>query len=162
MRTLMLVVVFGSAALVAQTGGPQVTPQDLLDGLKDPGKWLTYGGDYNGHRHSPLTQITPDNAGQLSAQWTFQTGTLGSFQTTPIVVDGVIYATGFNNNAWAIDARSGRQIWRYRRNLPEDMHLCCGAVNRGFCMPSERLVMTTIVAYLLYIDRRTGSVPCDI
>ena len=65
-------------------------------------------GDYNGQRHSPLTQITPENVNQLSAQWTFQTGTLGSFQTTPIVIDGVLYVTGFNNNAWAIDARSGR------------------------------------------------------
>src|SRR4051812_16285729 len=81
---------------------------------------------------SPLTQITPQNVGQLSAQWTFQTGALGNFQTTPIVIDGIIYATGWNNNAWAIDARTGRVIWRYRRNLPEAMHLCCGAVNRGF------------------------------
>jgi len=162
MRALLLVAVFGSAVLAAQAGAPQVTPQDLLDGLKDPGKWLTYGGDYNGHRHSPLTQITPDNAGQLSAQWTFQTGTLGSFQTTPIVVDGVIYATGFNNNAWAIDARSGRQIWRYRRDLPEDMHLCCGAVNRGFGVLGDRLFMTTIDAHLLSLDMKTGGVLWDI
>src|SRR5262249_62208456 len=110
-RALLPVVVLGSA-LAGQPGGLQVPPQDLADGLKDPGKWLTYGGDYNGHRHSPLTQLTPQNVGQLSAQWTFQTGALGSFQTTPIVIDGVIYATGFNNNAWAIDARSGRTIWR--------------------------------------------------
>jgi alcohol dehydrogenase (cytochrome c) len=117
MRALLMILI-GSVTLAAQTAGPQVTSQDLLDGLKDPTRWLTYGGDYSGTRNSPLTQITPENVNQLSAQWTFQTGTLGSFQTTPIVADGVIYATGFNNNAWAIDARSGRQIWRYRRNLP--------------------------------------------
>ena len=87
----------------------RVTPQDLLDGLKDPGLWLTYAGDYTGQRHSPLTQITPANVDRLTAQWTFQTGTLGSFQTTPIVIDGVLYVTGFNNNAWAIDARSRRR-----------------------------------------------------
>src|SRR5262249_43858230 len=97
MRALLLVVVFGSA-LAAQTGGLQVTPQELAAGLKDPGKCLPYGGDYTAHRHSPLTQLTPQNVHQLSAQWTFQTGALGSFQTTPIVIDGVIYATGFNNN----------------------------------------------------------------
>ncbi|HKB11009.1 MAG TPA: PQQ-dependent dehydrogenase, methanol/ethanol family [Vicinamibacterales bacterium] len=161
MRALLLVVVFGSA-LAAQTGGLQVTPQDLADGLKDPGKWLTYGGDYNGHRHSPLTQLTPQNVHQLSAQWTFQTGALGSFQTTPIVIDGVIYATGFNNNAWAIDARSGRTIWRYRRNLPEDMHLCCGAVNRGFGVLGDRLFMATIDAHLLALDMKTGVVLWDV
>src|ERR671934_2869880 len=121
MRAMLLIVIC-SATLAAQQGGaPQVTAQDLLDGLKDPSRWLTYSGSYNGHRHSPLTQITPDNVHQLSAQWTFQTGTLGSFQTTPLVIDGVIYATGFNNTAWAIDARTGRTIWRYRRELPEDL-----------------------------------------
>src|SRR5438067_1037521 len=131
MRTL-LIAFAATVTLAAQGAAPQVTPQDLLDGLKDPGKWLTYGGDYSGTRHSPLTQISPENVGQLAAQWTFQTGTLGSFQTTPLVIDGIIYATGFNNHAWAIDARTGRPIWRYRRNLPDDLHVCCGAVNRGF------------------------------
>ena len=116
-----LIVVIASVTLAAQTAGPQVTSQDQLDGLKDPTRWLTNGGDYSGHRHSPLTQITPENVNRLAAQWTFQTGTLGSFQTTPIVIDGVLYVTGFNNNAWAIDARSGRTIWRYRRDLPEDL-----------------------------------------
>ena len=107
MRALLIIVI-ASVTLAAQTAAPQVTSQDLLDGLKDPTKWLTYGGNYSGHRHSPLTQVTPENVNQLSAQWTFQTGTLGSFQTTPLVLDGVLYVTGFNNNAWAIDARSAR------------------------------------------------------
>src|SRR5438067_2734178 len=162
MRALLMAIVFGSAALVAQTTAPQVTPQDLLDGLKDPGKWLTNGGDYNGHRHSPLTQITPANVGQLSAQWTFQTGTLGNFQTTPVVIDGVIYATGFNGNAWAIDARSGRTIWRYRRNLPDDMHLCCGTPSRVFGVMVDRLCMATADAHLLALDIKTGAVIWDV
>jgi alcohol dehydrogenase (cytochrome c) len=161
MRALLMIVI-GSVTLAAQTAGPQVTSQDLLDGLKDPTRWLTYGGDYSGTRNSPLTQITPENVNQLSAQWTFQTGALGSFQTTPVVADGVIYATGFNNNAWAIDARSGRQIWRYRRQLPEDMRLCCGAVNRGFGVLGERLYMTTADAHLLALDMKTGGVLFDV
>jgi len=160
MRTLLLAIV-ASITLAAQGAAPQVTPQDLLDGLKDPGKWLTYGGDYNGHRHSPLAQITPENVGQLTAQWTFQTGTLGSFQTTPLVIDGIIYATGYNNLAWAIDARTGRPIWRYRRNLPEDLHNCCGAVNRGFAVLGDRLFMTTIDAHLIALDMKTGGVLWD-
>jgi alcohol dehydrogenase (cytochrome c) len=162
MRALLLVAAFGSAALVAQTSAPQVTPQDLADGLKDPGRWLTNGGDYNGDRHSPLTQITPANVAQLSAQWTFQTGTLGNFQTTPIVIDGVIYATGFGGNAWAIDARSGRTIWRYRRTLPEDMHLCCGTPNRGFGVMGDRLFLATADAHLLALDMKTGGIIWDV
>jgi len=155
----LLMIVLGSVALAAQNGG--VTSQDLLIGLKDPTRWLTYSGDYNGHRHSPLTQITPANVSQLTAQWTFQTGALGSFQTTPLVLDGVLYVTGFNNNAWAIDARSGRPFWRYRRPVPDDLRTCCGAVNRGFGVLGDRLFMTTIDAHLLALDMKTGAVLWD-
>ena len=151
-----------TVALGAQTGSPLISSQDLLDGLKDGTRWLTYGGDYSSQRHSPLTQITPENVNQLAAQWTFQTGTTGSFQTTPLVVDGVLYVTGYNNNAWAVDARSGRQIWRYRREVPEDWKGCCGAVNRGFGVLGDRLYMTTIDAHLLALDMRTGGVLYDV
>ena len=154
------------ATAAASTGvapaATTVTPQHLLDGLKDPTRWLTYSGDYNGNRHSPLTQITPDNVDRLTPQWTFQTGTLGTFQTTPLVVDGVLYVTGFNNNAWAIDARSGRQIWRYRRELPDDLKLCCSAVNRGFGVLGDRLYMATLDAHLISLDMKTGTVLFDV
>jgi alcohol dehydrogenase (cytochrome c) len=162
-RAFAAAAVIGSTSLAAQqAGAPPITPQDISDGLKDPGRWLTVGGDYNGQRHSPLTQITPANVNRLAAQWTFQTGTLGSFQTTPLVVDGVLYVTGFNNNAWAIDARSGRQIWRYRREIPTDLHNCCGAVNRGFAVLGDRLFMATIDAHLVALDMKTGGVVYDV
>ena len=161
MRTSLMVLI-SSVTLAAQTSAPQVSSQDLLDGLKDPTRWLTNGGEYNGQRSSPLTQITPENVNQLTAQWTFQTGTLGSFQTTPVVVDGVLYATGFNNNAWAIDARSGRPIWRYRRDLPDDLKLCCSAVNRGFAVLGDRLFMATLDAHLISLDMKTGTVLYDV
>ncbi|HXI29823.1 MAG TPA: PQQ-dependent dehydrogenase, methanol/ethanol family, partial [Vicinamibacterales bacterium] len=151
-----------SAATARPAPAAAVTPQDIQDGLKDPSRWLTYSGDYSGHRHSPLTQLTPDNVDRLTAQWTFQTGTVGSFQTTPIVVDGVLYVTGFNNNAWAIDARTGRQIWRYRRELPEDLKLCCGAINRGFGVLGDRLYMGTLDAHLVSLDMKTGGVLFDV
>jgi len=163
MRAFLTIIICSvSVALAAQAGAPVITSQDLLDGLKDPTRWLTYGGDYSSHRHSPLTQITPENVNQLAAQWTFQTGTTGSFQTTPLVVDGVLYVTGYNNNAWAVDARTGRQIWRYRREIPEDWKGCCGAVNRGFGVLGDRLYMTTIDAHLVSLDMRTGGVLYDV
>src|SRR4030095_1786180 len=98
----------------------------------------------------------------LPPQWTFQPGVLGAFQATPLVIDGVIYITGFNNNAWAIDARSGRQIWRYRRDIPDQMHLCCGAVNRGFAVLGDRLFITTIDAHFIALDMKTGAVLFDV
>lgn len=150
------------AAAGPASASSAITPEDLLGGLKDPSRWLTYSGDYNGNRHSPLTQITPENVDRLVAQWTFQTGTLGSFQTTPVVVDGVLYVTGFNNTAWAIDARTGRQIWRYRRELPENLKLCCGAINRGFGVLGDRLFMGTLDAHLVALDMKTGGVLFDV
>ena len=99
-----------------------------------------FGGDYSGRRHSPLTQVTPQNVSRLAHQWTFQTGTLGMFETTPLVHDGVLYVTGANNYAWALDARTGQPFWRYRRELPDDLRVCCGPVNRGFAVARQPAV----------------------
>ena len=82
--------------------------------------------------HSPLKQITPQNVNQLAAQWTFQNNVSlpgQKFETTPLVVDGVIYATGALNYAWAIDARTGRQLWRYQHQLLRRRTSKCAAAS---------------------------------
>src|SRR6516225_7243822 len=147
----------------ASQGGQswQVTPQDLREGLKNPTRWLTYGGDYGNQRHSPLTQITPANVNRLTAQWQFQTDTLGKFEAAPLVLDGVIYVTGPLDTGWAIDARTGRQIWRYKRELPGGLIACCGLVNRGFAALGDKLFMVTLDAHLLALDMKTGSIVWD-
>ena len=145
---------------------PGVTYRDLLDGFKDPGRWLTYSGDYTGQRHSPLAQITPQNVSGLKHEWTFQTGTTTrgrGFEATPLLHDGVLYVTGSNNLAWALDARTGRPFWSYRRDLPPDLTYGAQApVNRGFAMLDHRLFMVTLDAHLLAFDRSTGRVLWDI
>ncbi len=162
MRALLLVVLCSVTIAAQQPGPPTVTNADILAGLPaDGSKWLVYHGNYSGHRHSPLKQITPDNVAQLRAQWTFQTGVTGSFQSTPILVDNVLYVTGFSGNAWAIDARSGRQIWRYRRNVPDDFRGCCGPVNRGFGVLGNRLFLSTPDAHLVALDMSSGNVVWD-
>ncbi len=150
---------FAAASLTAQ--GPGITAKDLLDGLSNPTRWLTYSGDYTGQRFSPLTQITPANAGQLAAQWTFQTGVVNKFEATPIVLDGVLYLTGALNHAWAVDARSGKQIWHYQRQLPEGLKVCCGMVNRGFAILGDRLFMVTLDAHFVALEMKTGKVIYD-
>ena len=123
-RVFLSAVVSGLALLVTSIAAQDISTADVAAGLANPARWLTYSGDYTGQRHSPLTQITPANVGQLSAQWTFQTGISGhKFEATPIVIDGVMYVTGPLNAAWAIDARTGRQIWR----LPADAARAVGA-----------------------------------
>ena len=155
---IALIVVAFSGVSVAQN----VVTQDLVDGLKDPTKWLSYSGDYSGKRHSPLDQLTPDNVDGLRAEWTFQTGVLGKFEATPIILDGIIYISGADNNAWAIDARTGRTIWRYRRDLPSGLSVCCGRVNRGFAISGDKLLMVTLDVHLLALDMKTGSVVYDV
>ncbi|PYR34330.1 MAG: hypothetical protein DMF90_17580 [Acidobacteria bacterium] len=65
--------------------------------------------------------MTPENVGRLQPQWVFQTETLGRFETTSLLLDNVLYVTGATNHAWALDARTGKQIWRYRRELPANL-----------------------------------------
>ena len=152
--------------VLAQSAESGVTYEDLLNGLSEPSSWLTYSGDYTGQRHSPLTMITPENVQDLVPIWTFQTGTMTrgrGFETTPLVLDGVLYVTGSNNFAWALDARTGRPFWQYRRNLPDDLTYGSSTpVNRGFAILGNRLFMVTLDAHLLALDRKTGSVLWDI
>jgi alcohol dehydrogenase (cytochrome c) len=161
---------FGSLMTArAQDAAPAaITEQDLLEGLKNPSRWLTFSGDYTGQRHSPLTQLTPQNVAGLIPQWIFQTDIPGlpgrGIENTPIVVDGTLYVTGNNNEAWALDARTGRPIWSYRRRLPPNFiaSICCGPVNRGFAILGDRLFMGTLDAHLLALDRKTGAVIWDV
>ena len=155
-----------SIAVLAQQnpGGP--TAADLLAGLSHAERWVTYSGDYTGQRHSPLTAITPANVHQLAARWTFQTGTMTrghGFEATPLAWDGVLYVTGSNNFAWALDGRTGRPFWQYRRDLPANLTYGAQApVNRGFAMLGDRLFMVTLDAHLLAFDRTTGTVLWDV
>jgi alcohol dehydrogenase (cytochrome c) len=160
-RVLLVLTAIVSVTLAAQAR-QGITQGDLLDGLSRTSRWVMYSGDYSGQRHSPLKQITPDNAPRLTAQWTFQTGVPGKFEASPIVIDGVLYVTGPRNHAWAIDGSTGRQIGRYQRALPEDLRLCCGPVNRGFAAQGELLFMATLDAHLIAIERRTAKIVWDI
>jgi alcohol dehydrogenase (cytochrome c) len=166
----MAIVVLGAAACMATLAAqsvppPLVTAQELLNGVPaDGSRWLMFGGNYTNQRHSPLTQITPQNVNRLVPQWIFQTDTAGRFETTPLLRDNVLYVTGPLNVAWAIDARTGREIWRYKRELPPTGNLtaCCGLVNRGFGVLGDRLFMTTLDAHLLALNIKTGAVAWDV
>jgi alcohol dehydrogenase (cytochrome c) len=142
-----------------------LTSQDHLDGFKNQSRWLMYSGDYTGRRHSPLTQVTPGNVGRLAAQWAFQADNMVAgrgFEGTPLLLDGVLYVTGNNNTAWAINVRTGDQIWRYRRNLPPGLtYGSANASNRGFAALGDLLFMGTLDAHLIALDRRTGKLVWD-
>lgn len=166
-RSVWVALVAALVGTVSLTGQQRtsrgITSQDLLDGLKDPSRWLMYSGDYTGQRHSPLTQLTPENVRRLIPQWIFQTdqppGGRG-LEGVPLVLDGVIYFTGNNNTAWALDARTGRPFWAYRRQFPSGRST--RAVNRGFGLLDDRLFLGTLDAHLMALDMKTGSVIWDV
>jgi alcohol dehydrogenase (cytochrome c) len=140
----------------------QVTSERLRSAASEPQNWLTYSGSYSSWRYSALDQINTTNASRLTLQWAFQVGDLGQFETTPLVVDGVLYGTGQSDRAFAIDARTGRAIWRYQRNLPDKLQPCCGMVNRGFAILGDRLFMATLDAHVIALDTKSGNLVWDV
>jgi alcohol dehydrogenase (cytochrome c) len=134
-----------------------VDHDDLLRAGSNDANWLMYGRTYDGHRYSPLKQIDTKNVSRLLPVWTFQTGVLDGFECTPLVIDGIMYVTTPWNHAYAIEAKTGSQLWHYQKSLPENLALCCDAVNRGFAASGERLYMATLDAHLVCLDRNTGE-----
>jgi alcohol dehydrogenase (cytochrome c) len=159
---LILSPYFFTSFLLASSLSAQVTAQRLLDSAKEPQNWLMYSGDYAGRRHSTLDQINTSNASSLVPKWAYQTMGVGKFETTPLVVDGVLYGTGADDRAFALDARSGRPIWQYQRALPPDVRPCCGRVNRGFAILGDKVFLGTLDAHVIALDTKTGNVVWDV
>jgi alcohol dehydrogenase (cytochrome c) len=157
MKFLELCVVFIAASLSAQT-----TFEQLRDAPQTTGNWPTYSGSYSGWRYSPLDQISSANAGRLKVKWVYQMPTTHTVETTPLVVDGVMYFTEPPSNVVAVDAATGKRFWRYERVLPARINVCCGQVNRGVAILGDRVFLGTVDAHLVSLDARTGAVLWDV
>ena len=122
-----------------------------------PGDWPTYHGLLTGNRHSRLDQINASNVAGLAARWTFTIGSSRKLEVTPIVVDGVMYVTAVNE-AHALDARTGREIWQFSRPRSKGLSGdAAGGINRGVAILGDRVFMVTDNAHLLALHRLTGS-----
>jgi alcohol dehydrogenase (cytochrome c) len=139
----------------------QVTYERILKGATDGGEWITYSGNYAGHRFSPLSQIDERNVTRLKPAWVYQVNSLQKFETTPLVFDGVMYISEPPSNVTALDPKTGRPLWRYRRVLPDDLRVCCGQVNRGVAALGDLIFVGTLDAHLLALDAKTGAVRWD-
>jgi alcohol dehydrogenase (cytochrome c) len=135
-----------------------VTSERLLSASEEPENWLMYSGQYNSQRHSRLTAIDKSNVDQLEVKWVKQLETLADVETTPLVVDGVMYLTQSPSNVIALDAATGSQFWTYEHALPEKLALCCGRQNRGVAILGETLFLGTLDAKLIALDAKTGAV----
>jgi alcohol dehydrogenase (cytochrome c) len=146
-----------------------VTYDRILKAREEPHNWLTYYGAYDGQRYSPLDQINAGNVKSLTPAWVFQCGSMGmhsgastySFEASPLVVDGVMYVTGWDGWVWALDAKTGQELWRYKHASPYDVSLCCGNVNRGCAVAQGKVFVTTLNAHVLALDAETGEVIWD-
>ncbi|MDE3195839.1 MAG: acido-empty-quinoprotein group A [Acidobacteriota bacterium] len=127
------------------------TQEMLLHPPKDT--WPMYHGDYSGRRHSSLTQITPGNVKGLTLSWAFQTGVNQSLKCSPLLVDGVLYIA-LPDDVWAVDARSGHQIWHYTYGKNDGFHIG----NRGVSMYKDWLFFMTPDAHLISLNSKDGTV----
>ncbi len=139
----------------------QVSFERIRDAHREPWNWLTYSGGYYSQRYSELTGIAPANAARLDLKWVFQASARDKFETTPLVVDGVMYLTQPPNDIVALDARTGRVFWTFEYNPNPRADPCCGKINRGLGILGGTLFMGTIDAHLLAIDARTGKLLWD-
>jgi alcohol dehydrogenase (cytochrome c) len=154
-----LVLILG-VAITAAHG--QVPFERISNSAQEPQNWLTYSGAYTGRRFSPLSEVNVTNAPSLVAKWVYQTAATGKFETTPLVIDGILYATGQDDRAFALDARTGRPIWLYQHQLPPDIRPCCGRVNRGLAILGDKVFLATLDAHVIALDAKTGNVVWDI
>lgn len=138
-----------------------VQPADLL--LKPPAaNWPSYNGDYTGRRYSSLSEINSNNAGRLRAAWVFHSTTSDSMEVTPVVIDGLMFVTSAND-AFALDARTGRTIWHFSRPVSQGLVDDASAHhNRGVGIWHSRVYMETDNAHLLCLDARSGHLVWDI
>ncbi len=134
-----------------------VTWERLVNAEEEPQNWLMYSGTFDSKRHSRLDQVHNRNVNRLELKWTHQLSALDRAETTPLVVDGVMFITEAPSNVLAVDAATGRPYWRYEHELPEDLRICCGRNNRGVAILGDTLYMSTLDAHLAAIDARTGN-----
>ena len=151
-----------AAILAAGLGHAQLTYERLLKAESEPHNWLTYSGTYKGWRYSRLDQVNRQNVRNLKLAWAYQMPTTHRVQTTPLVVDGVMYASEPPSNVVALDAATGRPFWRYRRALPSRINVCCDQVNRGVAVLGDRVFVGTVDAHLVALSAKTGAVLWDI
>ena len=155
----IIVWLLAPAALWGQINVPY---ERIRDADKEPGNWLTYSRDYTGRRYSPLDQINAGNVSRLRVAWMRQVDELDTFETSPIVVDNTLFITAPPNVVEALDASTGRTLWSYRKDLPKNLRLCCGKVNRGLAILNGTLYYASTDAHLIALDARTGAVRWDV
>ncbi len=124
--------------------------------------WVSYNGDYTGRRFSSMAEVTPANVSHLRVAWVVHTSNVGVMEVTPVVVAGVMFVTR-SNDAYALDAKTGKLLWHHARAVSEGLiDDASGHINRGVAVLGRRVYMETDNAHLLCLDARTGETIWDV
>ncbi len=148
--------------LIASTAFAQVPYDRIVKADSEPQNWLTYGGTYKSQRYTPLDQINTKNVTQLRPLWVYQIRQAGIIETSPIVVDGVMYITEPPSTVTALDVRTGRPLWSWSPKIPDDV-IVIGSppVNRGVAVLDNMVYVGSIAGHLTALDAKSGAVRWD-
>ena len=124
--------------------------------------WPSFGGDYTNQRLSPLVQINQQNVQDLHLAWQYKSGISATFQATPIVIKGVMYVSLPYSSVVALDAKTGKELWRYNHVRRANWKLCCGPSNRGVAVSGSKVFIGTVDARLVALNAESGAKIWDI
>jgi len=149
---------------VAAHGVADVDEARIIDADREPQNWLSVGRNYAEDRFSPLASINEQNVGRLGLAWFVDLDTKTGSEATPLVVDGVMYTVGAWNVIYALDAKSGRELWRYDPKPRRDWlrYMCCGPASRGLAVWKGKVIAATIDGRLFAVDAKTGAPVWDV
>ena len=125
----------------------------------DLGNWLLHGRTHSEQRHSPLRQIHRENVQELGLAWSYETGSKRGLEATPLVIDGVLYATSTWSRVFALDAKTGKELWQYDPKVSRAIgrKACCDVVNRGLAAWQGKLYLASLDGRLIALDAATGQ-----
>jgi alcohol dehydrogenase (cytochrome c) len=164
LRCALAAAVWAAAIGTAGTAAARdVTDEMLLNAANDPVNWIMAPRDYSSTRYSSLSQVNAGTVKRLVPVWSFSFGVLDAQNTTPLVLDGVMYVTSSHGKIFAVDARTGKQIWAYSHPLPEGIGkmMCCDVGNRGAALYKDKVFYVTPDSHVIALDRATGKVVWD-
>ena len=131
----------------------------IANAASTPEVWLSYGGSYDEQRFSPLTQIDQENVSNLGVAWTYDLKTSRGVEATPIIVDGIMYVTGAWSIVYALDAKTGKELWVYDPKVSgEDAAKgCCDVINRGVAIHEGKVIVGVFDGRLEALDGKSGK-----
>jgi quinohemoprotein ethanol dehydrogenase len=149
-------------AATEQRGTPAAVDQQRMlaaNSEAEVGNWLAVGRTYDEQRFSPLDQINVDNVNQLGLAWYYDFNSMRGLESSPLVIDGVMYNVGPWNVVVALDAKTGKELWKFDPQVDRARarYLCCDVVNRGIAAWKSRIYLTTIDGRVIALDAATGK-----